>query len=441
MKVLSSLLLTALLCGVGFQASPWFKQRPAEGRTPVTSRHALYYACSMHPAYHSDQAGDCMACGMRLEPVYPDIAAVRQPSQSKTLPPGTVHLSPDRQQLIGVKTALATRATGTRTLRTTGRVAVADVGVYHLSAGVDGVIQHFTPLAAGSHVTKGQLLATYSGPDARPAIQSFLVTLDMLDRQKLAGPQTPAQVQVADESYRLGADRLLNAGMSQTQIEEIRRTRSTPVEIKVLSPIDGIVLARYIAPGQRFDRGMELYRIADLSHVWIMADVFQSEVKYFKSGRTVRISLPNQGQTVRALVSDVVPQYEDATRTLKVRLEVNNPSLALTPGMFVDVETPVHLPSALTVPGTAVLDSGLKKTLFVARGNGYFEPRRVETDWRTEERVAITQGLKAGERVVVSGNFLLDSESQLRQGVQSLAADPMPRTAALNGKKVGKRVQ
>jgi RND family efflux transporter MFP subunit len=187
------------------------------------------------------------------------------------------------------------------------------------------------------------------------------------------------------------------------------------------------VLARNISPSQRFDKGTELYRIADISRVWVMTDIFEKDRQFLKPG--AEASILYQGRRLRARMSDALPQFDAQSRTLKTRFELDNPDHLLQPDMFVDVEFEAAVPPAVTVPAEAVLDSGLRKTVFVDRGNGYFEPRRVETGWRTGDRVQILEGLMAGERVAVSGNFLLDSESRMMSAAQgaigAAAKDPV----------------
>jgi RND family efflux transporter MFP subunit len=175
-----------------------------------------------------------------------------------------------------------------------------------------------------------------------------------------------------------------------------------------------------VSPGQRFEKGTEWYRIADLSRVWILADVFEREAKYFKPGQNAKVTLPYQDRTYQATVSEVLPIFDPTTRTLKVRLETDNPGFTMRPDMFVDVELPVTYPSAITVPSDAILDSGLRKTVFVDWGKGFFEPREVETGWRVGSRVEVTKGLEPGERVVISGNFLIDSESRLEMAAMGM---------------------
>jgi YHS domain-containing protein len=163
--------------------------------------------------------------------------------------------------------------------------------------------------------------------------------------------------------------------------------------------------------------------------VWILLDVFENETKYLKPGVKSRVSLPGQQLVFEAVVSHVLPLFDPNTRTMKVRLEAENPKYTLRPDMFVDVELPVELPATLSVPTDAVLDTGLKKTVFIDRGGGFFEPREVETGWRLGNKVEITRGLAPGERVVVSGTFLIDSESRLELAAagmsETISQDPV----------------
>ena len=217
--------------------------------------------------------------------------------------------------------------------------------------------------------------------------------------------------------------------MSDLQIEDIGRTRQYTENIQIRSPATGFVTFRNVSKGLRFDKGTELYRIADLSRVWILADVFENEASFFKPGMRVKVELPSQNKTLYARMSHVLPQFDPATRTLKIRLEAENPGYLLRPDMFVDVELPVTFPPAIVVPAAAVLDLGMRKTVFVAREEGLFEPRQVETGWRFGNRVEIVKGLDPGERIVVSGNFLIDSESRMELAASgrygTLARDPV----------------
>jgi RND family efflux transporter MFP subunit len=185
-------------------------------------------------------------------------------------------------------------------------------------------------------------------------------------------------------------------------------------EIEIRAPITGFVLARNISPGMKFDRNIDLYRIVDLSHVWILADLFENEASFFQPGMKAKIILPQQNKVFQSVVSSVLPQFDPETRTLKVRLEADNPGYVLRPDMFVDVEIMVHKRPTLAVPAEAVLNTGDEKTVYVDTGNGYFVPRQVETGGRFGDKVEIVHGLTQGERIVSSGAFLIDSESRMK---------------------------
>jgi Cu(I)/Ag(I) efflux system membrane fusion protein len=192
------------------------------------------------------------------------------------------------------------------------------------------------------------------------------------------------------------------------------RRRELVQDIEVRSPVDGFVLKRSVSPGLRFDRGFEFYQIADLNHVWILADVYRDQQPFIRRGAPARITSAEASRALPATVSQSEPTFDEKTLTLKVRLEAANPNLALKPGMFVDVEFPIDLPSTLAVPADAIVDSGLHKTVFVDRGNGNFEPRLVETGSRIGDDIQVTKGLVAGERIVISGTFLVDSETRMK---------------------------
>jgi RND family efflux transporter MFP subunit len=205
-------------------------------------------------------------------------------------------------------------------------------------------------------------------------------------------------------------------------------SRQLPENVEVVSPVDGFILSRNISPGQHFDRSMEFYRIADLSRVWIVADIFATEAQSFRPGSVARVKLSGVERSFTARVTDILPEVDSSTRTLKLRLEADNPGFALRPDMFVDLELPVSVPTGLAIPVDALIDSGREQRVFVERSNGLFEPREVEIGWRLGDRVQIVRGLSEGERVVTTGTFLVDSESRLKSG-QSVRKEPNPETA------------
>jgi RND family efflux transporter MFP subunit len=406
-----------------FAGGTWWAHR-AGAATP-SAHAAIVYTCPMHPDYRSDHPGDCPSCGMRLEP---DRAggATSGDDAARARPHGGVRVSPEQQQAIGVRLGVVTRSAGTRLLRTTGRVAPDENRTYPIVAAVSGWVRSVESVATGDVVTKDQVLASFYAPDTQFEIEqrAYYAELEMLYRTSSAQPQSHESGRALERIERV-ADGMRNMGVSNSQLQEMGKRRELVRDIRVESPVDGVVLQRGASPGLRFDRGFEFYRIADLSRVWILADVYRQDLPFIRRGASARITTARGSHVLLATVSPSEPIFDEATQTLKVRLEVANPQRVLKPGMFVDVEFPVDLPETLIVPVDAIVDSGLRKTVFVDRGDGYFEPRLVETGWRVGDDVEVTKGLMPGERIVISGTFLLDSESRMKAGTRTTSAGPV----------------
>ncbi len=408
MKKALSVAILVMLVAASFLAGNWYQKKRGIGSSSQGARKVLYFVDPMNPGLKSDKPG-VAPCGMPLEPVYAD----GSPDLSG-MPPGTVNVSPEQQQLIGVKVATVEKASWSHTVRVLGRVVPDETRIYRINSATDGWVKKVFPVTTGSLVRRDELLATFYSPDFFPAIKAYLYGLRSLDRFESSGKEPRGQIEVTNaniDGYRVS---LRNLGMSEHQIDEMTRTRQGTDEIEIRAPEQGFVIARNISLGQRFERGTELYRIADLGHVWVLADVFENEARLFKPGVVATVTLPNQNRTFNARVSNTLPQFDPTSRTLKLRLEADNPGFVLKPDMFVDVELPVTFPRAMTVPVDAVRYSGLKKTVYIDLGKGFFEPRDVETGWRFGDRVEIVRGLMSGERIVISGNFLIDSESRMR---------------------------
>lgn len=423
MKKTLPIVLLCVLVPFSFVIGSWYNRRSLAKAESATGRKVLYYVDPMHPAYKSDKPGIAPDCGMQLEPVYADAGA--PPSTAESGVPGTVNISAEQQQLIGLRIAPVERSSGSRTLRVLGRVAADETRVYRISAGLDGFVQAAFSNSVGTLVKKDEPLVSIAGADLRTAEQSFLYAATRAPENR---NEVVYQTDWRNETAKLAVDKLRTLGFTEGQIKELGEKRQIPDTLKLLSPASGFVLARNVATGQRFEKGTELFRIADLSHVWILADIFENEARYFQPGREAKVTLSQQGKTFTARVSSVLPQFDPASRTMKLRLETENPGYVLRPDMFVDVELTVPAPTGLSIPADALLDSGLKKQVFLDQGNGYFEPREVETGVRFGDRVQILKGLSAGDRIVVSGTFLVDSESKLRLA----AAGASPNAAAMH---------
>jgi membrane fusion protein, copper/silver efflux system len=425
-KPFFTMLLIVLLIG-SFLVGAWYSRHGA-GRNSETDRRILHYVDPMNPVNVSDKPG-IAPCGMPMEPVYGDegSAGSMSPGAVLSISPGTVKITPQKQQILGVQIGTVERMPGNYEVRALGRITPDENRVHRLIAATDGWIWDVQGSTTGSMVNKKQLMARiniYSN-DFFTWQQLYLKELIKSGRQ--SQPETsqsdgiqPAEKQPSTRSSN--ADfftsraklELLNLGVGEAQLEELMRTGQYATYVEVRSPVSGLVLSRGISPNQKVDRGTEFFRVVDISRVWIVADVFNAEALYIRPGLNAKISLPGQNKSFEARVSDVPPQFDATTRSLKVRLEMDNPKNVLRPEMFVDVEFQISLPSAMTVPASAVLDSGRKKTVFVALGDGFFEPRSVVTGWRFGDRVEIVEGLMPGEQIVISGNFLIDSESRMK---------------------------
>jgi membrane fusion protein, copper/silver efflux system len=413
MKRIVAVTVVAVLLGAGSFAAgrSWAH---GSGVTQGSAHASAVYVCPMHPDYHSDHPGNCPICGMSLEAERAGGASGGD-TAARALPQGTVRVSPDRQQAIGVQVGVVSRSAGTRLLRTTGRVVADENRTYPIVAAVSGWIRSVESVTAGDTVKKEQVLASFFAPDAQfeMAQQSYYSSLEMLYRVGGTQPQ-PHESGRALELIERVADGLRNLGVSNSQMREMARRREVVHDIRVESPVDGVVLKRSVTSGLRFDRGFEFYRIADLTRVWILADVPGAQLRFIRRGAAVRITTPGESRATPATLSPSEPLFDEATQTLKVRLEAANPRAALKPGMFVDVELPIDLPAGLVVPADAIVDSGLRKTVFVERGDGCFEPRLVETGGRIGDDVEVTRGLASGERIVISGTFFIDSETRMK---------------------------
>jgi RND family efflux transporter MFP subunit len=343
---------------------------------------------------------------------------------------GTVRITPEKQQLIGVRIGIVKKGATERTIRAVGRVTPDEKRVYRLVAGTDGWIRETYDNDTWTLVKKDERLASFYSPQFRAAQLAYLALLAPSDsRFQAIGRPGLAPSQQASVTVQTYIDQLESLGMSEQQINELAQTKQSTDKVFIIAPATGFIIARNVSPGQRFDKGTEWYRIADLSRVWVLADLFRNEAEYVRPGLKTRLTAHETGKTLHAVVSNVLPQFDPTSRTLKVRLELDNPGFLLRPDMFVDVEIPITLAPAMAIPVDAVLDSGLRKTVFVDRGDGFFEPREVETGWRFGNQVEIIKGLKPGERIAISGTFMIDSESRLEMAaagmVGTMSKDPV----------------
>jgi Cu(I)/Ag(I) efflux system membrane fusion protein len=275
----------------------------------------------------------------------------------------------------------------------------------------------------GDIVKAGQPMLTIYSPEMLASQQELLLARRARDLMN-ANPLASAAEHGAS-LFEAAKRRLQLWDLSEDQIQQVLETGQPIRSITVRAPAGGFVTERKAFPNQKVTPDSDLYTITDLSRLWIMAEVFESDITSIKVGDPAYIIFPNGGPpSIAARVNYIQPQVDPMTRTLKVRLDANNPGMRMKPDMFVNVEFGIVTAAQLTVPSDAILDTGDRQTVFVDLGNGYLEPRQVVVGERFGDRVAITRGVTAGERVVSSGTFLVDSESQLKSAASGMGAPP-----------------
>lgn len=412
LRFLLTLCALALIFVFGFGYGRWYSTRPG---APEKGRKILYYVDPMHTWYKSDKPGIAPDCGMKLEPVYAGGTPEGEPASGAAAAPpapGAIRIDSQKQQLMGMTFGQAAWTTEGQTLRLAGRVTVDETRVTRVHPRVEGWIERVVADFTGALVKEGQPLLTLYSPELLASQQELLLARKASDLMQHSSMTESAgnAAQLLEAARR----RLELWDLGRAQIEEIERTGKPVKSITLYAPVTGYVTTRNAFTSQRVNPETELYAIADLSRVWVTADVFEADAPQVRVGQSALVTLPGSSRAVAATVSYIPPDIDAASRTIKARLDLSNPNLALKPEMFVDVSMQLNAARRLTVPAAAVLDSGAAKTVFLDRGNGLFEPRSVETGMRSADRVEIVKGLQAGDRIVTSAAFLLDSESQIK---------------------------
>jgi membrane fusion protein, copper/silver efflux system len=381
---------------------------------PTEKRKILYYQDPMHPAYKSDKPGIASDCGMKLVPVYADESTAAPPT------PGTVQISTARQQLLGVVSEPAEFRSLDKTLRAVGRVALDEERVSNVHIKLTGWVKKVFVDYTFQHVKQGDPLFTLYSPELLASEQEYLLARKA-DHE--LGGSSYAEVALGGKNLLEAARRRLELwDLTEAQMRELDETGKPHQEITLYSPATGHVLERKVFPNQYVTPEMELYKLADHREVWVYADIYEPEFPMIELGQPATLTaaaLP--GRTLQGQVSFVQPHLMEETRTLPVRLSFQNSNMELKPGMYVNIELHRSLGKQLVVPQDAVLDSGEQQRVFVDRGNGVFEPREVKTGERVDDAIVVTRGLRAGEKVVTRANFLIDSESNLRQAIAGMA--------------------
>ena len=435
--------LIALMAVVAVSAWVYFARTGHE----VAERAEARYVCPMHPSVLSERSGSCPICGMDLVsiaslgdsgkgaqgatskywcPMHPEVAS-DDPSATcdkcggmKLIPreqvPGLTHIevSSDRQQLIGMRTAPAVMERLAPVLRTVGMVTPDEGATAVVSSRITGWVEQLLVSQSGERVRKGQPLARLYSPD--------LVTtqINYLNAIKWTRDQTAGQSQQGVQALEGDArQRLILVGFAPEDIVELE-ARKRPLEfLTVRAPIDGYVGKRTAQVGSFVTPGQELYEIANLTNVWVLADVYEVDIGRIRIGQRANLTLQAlPGRSFTGKVSFLYPAVNPTSRTMQTRIVVPNAKGELRPGMYADVTLDLGAAEGVTVPAEALVDTGEAQYVFVALPGGRFEPRPVTVGARTADKVQILRGVHPGEMVVTTANFLIDSESRLRAAIQ-----------------------
>lgn len=351
----------------------------------------------------------------------------------------SVELPREKQQLIGVRTVTASVQPLHKNIRTTGKIEYDERKLTTVNAKVEGWIEKLYVNFTGIYVKKGEPLVDIFSPELWATQQEFINLVRWSKKISNAGVNSgetafAAQSGADDLTAMLlkDTDSLMEAArlrlklwdISDAQIKRIEESEKPIRTLTVYSPVSGYVLQKYAVQGMKVMAGEKLIDVYDLSSVWVLADIYEYELSVIKVGDTAKLQLSYfPGEELIAKIDFVSPTLSPETRTAQVRFSVPNAGGKLKPGMFTDVELKINLGKRLAIPDEAVIDTGLRQIVYVDKGDGYFEPRAIITGLKAGKLVEVLSGIKAGETVASSGNFLIDSETKLK-GIEPAGASP-----------------
>ena len=420
------------------------KQSPKAGALSAAPAHAsllpspgkkiLYWTDPMTPGYKSDKPGKSPFMDMDLVPVYEDGSS--SGSAAGIAGYSTITLSQQRQQAIGVQLGKAETRDLKKSIRTVGRVTFDETLNHQIHAKFEGYVEHLYVDYTGKPVRKGQPLLSIYSPELLATQQEYLLAFRA--RQQFKGSSNADVAQGGVDLYDSARQRLLLWDISPEQIQELEKAGRPQKALTLYSPVDGFVMAKNAVAGARVMPADTLFEIAGIHHVWVLADVYESEAPLVSLGQTARMSLSYlPGRAWTGKVTFIAPVLDEKSRTVKVRIEFENSDGTLKPEMYADVALERPLGRVVTVPEGAVLSTGTRALVFVAKGDGRFEPRTVVTGAKVDGYYEIREGISAGEEVVTQANFLIDSESRLKAALSTMATPSTPQTPAKSAQAPG----
>lgn len=406
----------------------WWTTRAQVETAEAHEEHAEVYYCPMHPTVQSDKPGSCPICGMALvkRTAAPQQDAARQLQQEGFAGDeiAAISLSPEQRVTANVRTTTVRMETASADLLTTGRITIDERRVAQITAYSGGRIERLDVNFTGDMIRRGQVVAAIYSPELYSSQQEYLLALRNRARMREAGFDGARGA--SEDLVESGRRRLLLMGMTERQIAQLEAGGQPLYTTAVVSPVSGVVIRKLVVPQQYVTTGQPLFDVADLSHVWVDANVYEQQLSQVHQGQRVQITSPAfAGQTLEGTVEFIQPTIAGEARTASVRIDLPNPSQLLKPDMYVTVRLiGGAVGEHIMVPAGAVIDRGQSRFVWVETTPGTYEPRKVSTGPRHGEQIVVTDGLRAGDVIVTEGGFLLDSEAQLRNITSGHGAHP-----------------
>jgi len=410
------LLILASAAGGGWFL--WQKNYSGKAAEQKAAQGKQLYTCSMHPFIIKDKPGTCPICGMELIKKIEGAAGggaqtAEQKKQAEML--GHVSMSANQRIMANVATVAVYQGTLNKEINAVGIVQYDQSRQAKVTAWIAGRIDKLNVSTVGAYVSKDRPVAEVYSPDLVATQQEYLLAVK--SRDQLKNSPIPSISQNGEGLVASAKQRLMLFGVKENQIAALEKAGKPNIRLPIYTPLSGIVIEKMVQQGQYVNTGDVLFNIADLSKVWVEIDVFENEVPYVRVGQQVEIrSAGDQRVTSNGRISFVYPFHDPKTHTVKARVEMPNPGHMLKPDMFVNAIIKVPLAKGFVVPVTAVIDTGKRQLVWVEMSPGMFEPREVHAGERIDDKVQILSGVKAGDKVAVSGSYLIDSESQLKGG-------------------------
>lgn len=399
------------------------------------------WTCPMHPFIIKDKPGACPICGMELVKKLNDAQQMvaQTPEQQQQMEQlGQIAISPTQRVMANVATQEVTTQPLFKEINAVGVVQYDQSRQAKVTAWIAGRIDRLNVATVGTLVSKERPVAEVYSPELVASQQEYLLAVK--SRDQLKNSSLPSIAQNGEGLVTSARQRLMLYGVKEAQIKELEKAGQPIIRLPIYTPLSGVVTEKLVQQGQYVNVGDPLFNIADLSRVWVEIEVYESEFQNIRIGQQVEIrsqSFPGRPFTGR--VALIYPFLDPKTRTVKARVEMANPGLRLKPDMFVNAVIKIGLGSATVVPVSAVMDSGKRQVVWVESKPGIFEPRQVQVGQRADDKIQILSGIKTGEKVAVSGAYLIDSESQLRGGSQDhsqhTGAKPVAKEPAAPSKK------